>query len=162
MIFAVPFISGFLFRLRGMHHSWLGTQGARFMFWCIPMALLSYLLFNLPVWAGAVSALAYWLGLIVMPWGKWFDLGHNNGKFWPDFFFLSLRGVFVTAPAGLLIWYFSPLGWVFALCGIMMGVCYALGWKLPTMANWLNRGPELGELIFGSWIGFVLIAITWG
>lgn len=153
-------ITGLLFRLRGMHHPWLGTQGARFLFWCIPMAVAGHFLFHLPLWASAASVLAYWLGLIVMPWGKWFDLGHVAGDYFKELIILSLRGILVTLPAGLLLWYFEPLGWVYALCGVMMGPCYALGWALPNALSWLNRGPEWGEFIYGSWIGLVL-TILW-
>jgi hypothetical protein len=152
-----------LFRIRG---GWQpfglrmpGTTAGR-LAWALPM--------------GGVAALAAGdvLGLLAGPllwasvvpgWGSYMDLGRGDkpdneslrrlvrltrlpdGSFWYDFVGLALRGLVLTAPAGIALSFLASMGWALIPAGIAMAPLYWLGWKLG--------GTEPAEFLYGAWVG---------
>lgn len=157
MIYILQIIlGGVLFRLRGMDLK-LSTTINR-LIWAVPVGVILFLR-NQPNWEwyyqglyGLGLILSLWLGLIITGWGKWFDLGTQEGDPMEDFVSLSMRGLLNTLFAGILIIPFSFLsGFLFVFSGAFMGVCYWLGYKVPTIdKRFLNQGTEIGEVIYGS------------
>ncbi len=163
MIAALSIIGGLLNRWRG---GWgpnpfgSGTTIRRVLF-SVATAAWATVLLGASWWA-PVFALAFWVGL--MPgWGRWMDLGRNNGEWDWDFAMLSLRGLFLTALPAVPL-YFWPghdlsATLLFAGCGLFMGVCYELAYRIPSRVKNFQRGPELGEVVFGTWIWLVLALV---
>ena len=119
---------------------------------------------------------ATWFGLTT-GWGSYMDLGRvdrednevlkplldkifgsDAGKpsFWRDFTGLVLRGFMVTNMAGVFVMLVtgSPIYW---LSGMIMAPAYWLGWALPIKYPHFTKGPELGEVIFGSSLYIFLV-----
>ena len=61
---------------------------------------------------------------------------------------LAFTGLALSLPLLVLVIWGAP-PWI-ALLGLAKPACYALGSVLPAAAPWLQRGPELGEFLFGA------------
>lgn len=76
-----------------------------------------------------------------------------------DITLLSLRGLLITFPAGLMLGYRH-----FAFCGLLMGIIYFISWKVklhhvdPNGYEW--NGSDWGELFFGYNLGLWIIMDT--
>lgn len=165
-------VGAFLNRVRGGFGldlpKWvrLGALGVAF-------ALLAYTPLT---WGWADAGLRVLAGILfgvmwVFGWGSYTDLGRNElgylddvecmdwlvGREQEDWGFISrwvrdaaglmLRGMMITAPAGLL-----TLNGDFVFSGAGMLLCYELAYHIPSKIKGLNRGPELGEALFGAWV----------
>ncbi len=149
MIYLTPLLTAALFRLRGMHHSWLGTQGARILFWAFPMALITTLLFNLGYVPFFVFFVSYFISLVICDWGEYFtvDTPYKLAE-------MSKEGFFITAIPGLYLTSFNAqAGLLLAFSGCLAGLAYKAGHYLP---KWMGQ-TEWGELITGLVIGLFLI-----
>ena len=71
----------------------------------------------------------------------------GRGLPWPD-----LEGALITLPAGVVCWSYE-----FALTGFGMGVVYEIAHHIPSKIKGLNRGPELGEVLFGAWVFYGMV-----
>lgn len=158
----MPILAAILFRLRGMSHPWLGTQGARFLFWAIPLGLYFGILYpftgllpfhHLDIAISTVwYAVAAWIGLVIVPWGQWMNVRDLY-----EFIGMSGRGFLVTLPVYLLGLLLGHNHWEFLIAGFSMGLCYALGYYMPKIGKHLQGHTEWGEF----WFGFVLGVALW-
>lgn len=161
MIFLVPPVLAVLFLMRGKHHDWLGTQGSRILFWAGPFGMLLFSIF--PVYYSAPWQLAYliglvfslWLGLVLAKYSKYWFMKSKQ-----DYIMMGLNGIIITLPAGLLLAISSWCAVVFVFSGVLMAPAYAIGWKLPALASWLNKGTQWGELLTGLFIG-LYASVLW-
>lgn len=88
-------------------------------------------------------------------------------RYWYDALLLSLTGLFVTIPAGLVIAFINPFWGVFlALSGITKPIAYIIGWAIYPTGNgkglkWLNEASAIGEFGtgFGGWGAIGITAI---
>lgn len=157
-------------RYRGSKKRWPGSgQLNRILFWGLPVGTDLFIAFNAfdsfgasaLLWVALVAAM--WAGLAIAEWGQWYDLGHNHDTWESDFLNLIWRGALITGFAGLVLITASLAfgagdwrdGLIFGLAGVVMAPAYALGWKLPSVASWLNKGPEWGELLTAAFIATV-------
>lgn len=124
------------------------------------------------IWSVAMAALAFWLAgwdermLILAPafflgavpgWKSTIDLGRVEGSRFRDALVMVVRGLVWTLPAGAVLWFFGPpASWTFGLAGLLCPLLYEIGWRVPLRIPHLRQGPELGELLFGAWLGATL------
>jgi hypothetical protein len=155
VIWLLSIIGGLLNRARGSHVIPL-PHGVKRVIFALATGGLAYGLGIEWHWAAGVAAAFY--GGLLPKWGVWMDLGRVQGAWAADMALLSLRGLILTLPGGLMLTYAE--GWPFllyALSGGMMGVCYELGWRIPSKLPNFEAGPPLGEIIFGTavWAGMI-------
>jgi hypothetical protein len=169
-------------RERGQGHSWLGTTGARLLFWALPVGAVVYLLLaglaldlQAGVAAAECAALAF-VGMVAIPHGAgqnlrvpWSVDAHTDN--WPadD----SLWGITRPERLGYLLsagvvrlWLLSlpllsthPAALWLPLGGVVMPLGYLLGTRMPLLGVRLTRATEWGEFLTGAGFGLVL-AIT--
>lgn len=161
MIFLLPFIGAFLFRLRGSSFDVLKSeQLTRFLVWAFPSAIVQYFLFSVPWWIIPIYTLGWFLGVALNPWGPYTSLGRNPGTNpKTDWFMMSLLGILVTIFPGLTLIYFHPLqGVLIMLSGTLMAPAYELGFRTLSNVPNLNNGREMGEVYtgFSVWLCMVL------
>jgi len=90
-------------------------------------------------------------------------IGHDcqDWSFWRrwsrEYIGMNLVGLIETAPAGLWLFYFG-YGWDFLFSGASIGIIYEIAWDISSTKAGLETGSPLGELLFGSWLWFSLIA----
>ncbi|WP_434619165.1 hypothetical protein [Azospirillum sp. B2RO_4] len=169
------------FRERGQGHNWLGTTGARLLFWALPVGAVVYLLLaglalDLPaaIAAAECGALAF-LGMSAVPQGAGQNLrvpwAVDAHTVWPadD----SLFGITRPERLGYLLsagvvrlWLLSlpllsthPAALWLPLGGVVMPLGYLIGTKMPLLGWRLTRATEWGEFLTGAGFGLVL-AIT--
>jgi len=144
-------------RYRGAGNSVIGPQWAgdqvRRGLTAVVVALVA-----LPDWRAALALLLLWPGL--MPgWARYQDMGSSGGTKLTDLIGMTLRGLVLTGPAGLLLWYLGYAPW-FALAGALMGPIY-LGCSLVNSRGWGPRGlhgyTDWAELFVGLWLGVAVV-----
>jgi len=133
----------------------LGSTAIR-IYYALAISSVIWVIHSLVWWSLPLLVGLLWLG-VVFGWGEWMTIGVNTGKPWRDLGMMSLRGLLVTGPAGLLLWLLgAPIGITFGLCGLGMGLCYALGWHVAW--PWWDKDPlARAEIIFGAWIGLFML-----
>lgn len=176
VILLCALIGAAAFRLRGddILRTWLGwgTLEGRALY--ASSVALSCTVLTLPVdgWALPLLACALVLALFagsVIGWWQSLDMGTQTGSLARDMALHSLRGVIWTLPAGGVVAVLDiPAGTLIALSGAAAGPIYAAAMLAPWEAKlgpvWISRrdgngvNTELGECLFGGWIGGCLCA----
>lgn len=168
-------------RERGQGHSWLGTTGARLLFWAAPVGAVVYLLLvglvvdlSAAVVAAECAAAAF-VGMAVVPHGAGQNLrvpwSVTASTVWPadDTLFGITRperfGYLLSAGV-VRLWLLSlPLvashpaaSWLPA-AGIVMPLGYLLGTCMPLLGVRLTRATEWGEFLTGAGMGAAIAAV---
>lgn len=121
----LPILSAFLWRFKGMAHSW-GTQTNRLLCWVLPVGLLMTdfcWLHNIPIWLAGISALLTWGGI---------SIGHSKWEndsvrsFWGMSWITWVR---MTATVAPLLWFYPQLIVLTATALLTWPACW-LGYKL--------------------------------
>lgn len=138
--------------------------------WVLPTAMALSIIYGHPIGLFAIPVLYVSLTL---GWGSYMDIGrmgygasNDNESIKPvvmfvvpkkyhearlyDLIGMSIRGLFLTAPAGLI-----THNLLFAASGIFMGLIYEFSWQVGSDIKHF-RGAELGELLFGIFMGSML------
>ena len=147
-------VGGVAFRVRG--DRWpndrfgIGTTGARAI-WAAAVGILT-----LP-WIGWWALLALvgaFLGSIP-GWNGAIDMGRDGGTATSDALRGALRGLVWTVPIGLALALAGKIeaGAIVSAAGLLMPLCYELGWRLPTFGRRWLADFAWGEVIFGAVIG---------
>jgi hypothetical protein len=151
MVLLWPFVCAFLNRVRGgLYGDKIRELTPSVRLWGTTTARLSTtgsMLLPILYQEGLVTFLLAWLSLYVgfiFGWKAWQSVETVPN----DIFALSLRGLLLTAPMGLIIGSFTIAG-----AGLLMGPIYYLGKFLPPPQN----NVEWGEWIFGGTIGAAII-----
>jgi hypothetical protein len=98
-------------------------------------------------WKVALYLSACWLLWATLPWGEWYDLGHNGGNVWRDRALFFGRNLLALAPTVLV----NPL---FLLVAVAQSAAYEIGWLF-----WRVNAIRMAEYITGlAWgIAFFLL-----
>lgn len=154
-------VSALLFKIRGglfgdflkKHIPFWGTTTTR-IFWSLT-TLLPVAVEETYRAYGIMVLLQYLT--VIFGWSRW----QNQRHLPKDTIFMSLRGLLLTVPPGLVLFYtVGPLGLFYTLCGIFMGPCYLAGRYTYV---WIHKDPEVydaseyGEAFFGAVLGAGLI-----
>ncbi|MBP2302509.1 hypothetical protein [Azospirillum picis] len=158
-------------RERGATHSWLGTQGARALFWATPMTLcVWYLRQDVPWEALARVWLAWLLGMVLLPHGAGQGLAGIPWKA-PEsatgmdriarperlgYLWLAGLGRLLAVAWALEPWVPLSAGWS-VLGGLAMPAGYLLGLLPPALPWRLRTEQEWGEVLAGGGIGVVVV-----
>lgn len=160
------------FRERGQDHDWLGTTGARVLFWAAPVGAI---VFTLPVWpnpAGVWTAvlagtMAY-LGLL-LPHGAGQNLTEAPADYpasWTACLplseklgYLAAVGTARMALIALPLIPTHPLALWLPLAGLFTPLAYLIGAKLPALPWRLTRPTEWGEFLTGASVGAALALV---
>ncbi|PWC74066.1 hypothetical protein [Azospirillum sp. TSH64] len=186
-----PFLSAVLSALvlaiahreRGQSHSWLGTTGARILFWALPVVGTVYLLLaglaldaHAAMIATACGAAAF-IGMAGIPHGAGQNLrvpwsfSPQSTTVWPedDTLFGITRperlGYLLTA--GIVrLWLISlplmathPAALWLPIGGVAMPAGYLIGTGMPLLGWRLTRATEWGELLTGAGFGVAIAAV---
>lgn len=169
-------VYGYEYRFRGGGNriKGLGTQGARTLFWALPVALPWAVLCYLgqvpaPLWSVVPVFLAALVGLVAFPHGVGQDLGRKDGTLVNDLGYLNEAGITRLYLLALSVCLWLPAALLLPLGGMLHSVaCYVgaklddRGWRLPRVAFF----TEWGELLWGYTQGvmfYVLVrsGVTW-
>lgn len=144
------------YRLRGSELlSSIGTAGGRLVWAAVAAICLSVVLGN---W-WALASLPLWYGGTLLGRGRAIDLGRREGEWLVDALRLLLIGAATVALPVVLTAVVGAMPWGLLLAGLLMPLCYELGWRIPSPIKHLGQGPELGELIFGAVIGAGMVML---
>ncbi|MCW2242278.1 hypothetical protein [Azospirillum canadense] len=152
-------------RERGQWHSWLGTTGARVLFWGFPVGAVSYALTGAAWPSMASGALAY-VGMAVIPHGA----GQNLAVAWSGPVDDGLAGINRAERMGYMATAWAARMWLIALplapehpaalwlpiIGAWAAVAYLLGLYLPVFHWRLTCATEWGEFLTGLGVGAAL------
>lgn len=70
-----------------------------------------------------------------------------------DLIGMSIRGLAITIPIGLIYFYFSGIfSLYFMISGILMSLIYLISWHIPSSIKHFETGPEIAEIIWGGYI----------
>lgn len=159
----------FACRERGSAHSWIGTQGARALFWGVPVAgVVWWLTPALPLEALARVWVAAALGFALLPHGAGQDLAvpwvtPDNARGMDriaraerlGYLWLAGMGRLVFLAGALHPWILLPPVWM-ALGGLAMPVGYLAALVMPTLPWRFRTAQEWGEGLYGLLLGPVL------
>ena len=163
------------FRERGQGHDWLGTTGARVLFWALPVGAVVFLLPYAPnregAWTAVLAGAMAYLGLL-LPHGAGQNLTEAPSDYpasWTACLPLSEKlgylasvGIARMALIALPLIPAYPLALWLPLAGLAVPLAYLAGTKLPTLPWRLTRPTEWGEFLTGASVGaalaFVLLA----
>lgn len=185
-----PLICAAGFRLRGSelwdHWTRTGTTGGRLLW----SALASFCVVAACNWSPLAIGVAPLLFVgVLLGWGSWMTLGREAtetnetldywigdpvaGLMWWLFpsrvhyayqlAMMTIRGLLITAPAGVYLLFL--VGWSalpFTLSGLLFGLCYEIGWRIPSRVPHLEIGPPIGEILFGAVVGLSIACIDGG
>ncbi|PWC48132.1 hypothetical protein TSA6c_16990 [Azospirillum sp. TSA6c] len=157
-------------RERGSEHDWLGTQGARALFWACPLtAAVWWLVPGLP-WDALVRVwLAWFLGMVLLPHAAGQNLPETPAAYpasWTakiprpqklGYLWLAGMGRLVLFAWAIEPWLPLSAGWS-ALGGLYMPAGYLLGLLPPALPWRLRSEGEWGEFLAGLLVGPVLFA----
>jgi hypothetical protein len=170
-------------RERGQTHSWLGTTGARLLFWGMPVAGVVYLLvagLALDAQAAPLAAacgVAAYVGMAGIPHGAGQNLqvpwsfSPRSTTPWPEddtlFGITRPERLGYLLAAGIVrLWLISlplmathPAALWLPIGGVAMPAGYLIGTRMPLLGWRLTRATEWGELLTGAGFG-VAIAIV--
>lgn len=166
---SVSIILLFACRERGSTHSWIGTQGARALFWGVPVSGIAWWLAPaLPLEALARVWMAAALGFVLLPHGAGQDLAvpwitpddargldriaraERLGYLW-----LAGMGRLVFLAGALHPWIQLPPAWI-ALGGLAMPAGYLAALVMPPLPWRFRSAQEWGEGLYGLLLGPVL------
>lgn len=146
--------SALWFRIRGGLIPLGSSTAARLVF---ALAMTYPVIYD---WRLAALAPAWYLGS-VLAWYKSIDMGRIEGTWLWDASKISLRGITWTIlPVGVF-YFFGYEAWSLVLAGFLCPLAYELGWRIPSKIKGLRQGPELSEVIFGSFLGLGMWLTTW-
>lgn len=168
-------------RERGQGHRWLGTTGARLLFWALPVAGTIYLL--LASWAldayaallAAACGVAAFVGMASIPHGAGQNLrvpwSLDAHTVWPpdDTLFGITRPErlgYLLAAGTVRLWLISlplvathPAAQWLPIGGVAMPLGYLLGARMPLLGVRLTRATEWGEFLTGAGFGLAIAAV---
>jgi amino acid permease len=83
-----------------------------------------------------------------------FDLAKKENRTWKNYSLLSARGMLICLPAYILLHSLYPqlLGGV--LAGVLMPICYIIGFTIPEIMGKISQS-QYGEILIGA-------TVTWG
>ncbi|PWC89848.1 hypothetical protein TSH100_04215 [Azospirillum sp. TSH100] len=172
---------GIAHRERGQGHSWLGTTGARVLFWAMPVACTVYLLLaglaldaHAALLAAACGAAAF-AGMAGIPHGAgqnlrvpWSVDAHTA---WPadDSLFGITRPErlgYLLAASIVRLWLISlplvathPAALWLPIGGVFMPIGYLIGTRMPLLGWRLTRATEWGEFLTGAGFGAAIATV---
>ena len=161
------------YRERGQHHSWLGTQGARMLFWATPVTLAVFILRpDLPWLAYPTVWMAALLGMILVPHGVGQDLtvpwvtpdsetdGMKRIARPERMGYLWLAGVvrLLLIATALYPWV-TPVPGFSTLGGLALPLGYLAGVYLPKLPWRLTTHTEWGEFLSGLLLGIPIVIV---
>ncbi len=137
---------GAAWRIRGGWLSLPSTQLARMV--PVVVGTVGAVWFFPDAWTMWVWGVSLYLGMI-WPWAQWMDMGRVAEN--DDFIGMSGRGMILTAPAGLLM-YFHGMGIIMLVGGFFMGLIYWISWKvrLNTVGGEVGTGMLLAVLMLAT------------
>ncbi|MGF7177004.1 hypothetical protein [Azospirillum doebereinerae] len=161
------------YRERGQGHAWLGTTGARVVFWALPVGAMTFALAGPPNLDGArvavlTGALAY-AGMAWLPHAAGQNLTETAAAYpqsWTARISLSNKlgylaavGIARLALIALPLVPGHPAALWLPLAGLVLPLAYLLGARLPALPWRLTTATEWGEALSGLGIGAAL-AVT--
>lgn len=163
----------YAYRERGQGHDWLGTTGARVIFWAAPVGAVVYALPVQPnpagVWTAVLAGAMAFIGMACIPHGA----GQNLTVPWSGPVVDGLNGINKAERLGYLLaagmcrlWLISlpliqshPLALWLPLAGIFTPLAYWVGLSLPKLPWRLTLATEWGEFLTGASIGTALALV---
>lgn len=164
---------GFANRMRGGYPNLHSTSLGRLAF-ALAFGVVAFLRYPEGYGFIASTVVAVYVGSI-MGWSTYMDLGRNpNGyldrgniiddivgkeikgatffaRWCRDFLGLTIRGFGLSLLIGIVPWIWG-IDSTFIFAGLSMGLCYEMGFRLPSRRKNFQTGPELGEFIFGGYL----------
>lgn len=124
-----------------------------------------WMLATIPAWF--IGCIPGWFNTLDLgrDYADWETAGMSRFRVWAEeAAWMAFRGILWTLPAGVVAAVLgTPWPWsaVLALSGIVCPLLYEAAWRIPIRIKHLTQGPEVGEALFGAWIG-AMIAVTLG
>ncbi|SMF48377.1 hypothetical protein SAMN02982917_2373 [Azospirillum oryzae] len=161
------------YRERGQGHSWLGTTGARVLFWALPVGATVYAIppsapDGTGIWTAVLAGAMAYLGLL-LPHGAGQNLTETPGDYpasWTAHLplteklgYLAAVGIARMALIALPLIPAHPLALWLPLTGLAMPLAYLIGAKLPALPWRLTRPTEWGEFLTGASVGAALALV---
>lgn len=160
------------FRERGQVHSWLGTTGARVLFWAVPVGTVVHVVPSAPngegVWAAVLAGAMAYLGLL-LPHGAGQNLTEAPTDYpaswtaclplFEKLGYLAAVGIARMALISLPLIPGHSLALWLPLAGLAVPLAYLLGTKLPALPWRLTRPTEWGEFLTGASVGAALALV---
>lgn len=160
------------FRERGQGHDWIGTTGARVLFWAVPVGAVVYALPVQPnpggVWATVLAGAMAYLGLLLphgagqnlteapvdypTSWTACLPLSEKLG-------YLAAIGIARMTLISLPLVQGHPAAPWLPLAGLAMPLAYLVGANLPPLPWRLTRPTEWGEFLTGGSVGAALAIV---
>ncbi|MBP2297942.1 hypothetical protein [Azospirillum picis] len=157
-------------RERGQDHSWIGTTGARVLFWAVPVGAIVFAIPAPPnpagLWTAVLAGAAAYAGMAWLPHGVGQNLSETPADY-PNSWtacvplleklgYLAAVGIARKALIALPLTPDHPAALWLPLAGLSMPLAYLLGTKLPALPWRLTRPTEWGELLTGAGFGAAL------
>lgn len=158
-----PILAAFINRFRGGWMPTGRTQVARAGF----SAAMS-ILFGLATgdWFVALLLLPAWFLGCLAGHGDGMSMGRGKASWiWSagDLFASGLANVGLVAG---ILWGFGYFWIPVVIAGALKWLAYEIGWRIPDLAPGFHRGPEMGEVMYGTFHGTALMFVTgtfkWG
>ena len=160
------------YRERGQGHDWLGTTGARVLFWALPVGGVVYVLPSPPIpggaWTAVLAGTMAYLGLL-LPHGAGQNLTETRVDYpasWTACLplseklgYLAAVGIARMALISLPLIPGRPSALWLPLAGLFMPLAYLAGTKLPTLPWRMTRPTEWGEFLTGASVGAALVLV---
>ncbi len=134
------------------HTKLIGDVEARVIY-ALLMVTLQFDRMSLPE-LGLVAA-AFFLGTL---WPEGLERRLDSGQVWRHFGLLVVRGLWFTAPTGVVLWSIG-YAWWFGAVGVLWAICYTAAQYIPSRIPQLRQGRELGEATFGGAQGLAFALI---
>ncbi|MFP5515615.1 MAG: hypothetical protein ACLGJC_21325 [Alphaproteobacteria bacterium] len=161
------------YRERGQGHSWLGTTGARVLFWALPVGAAVYAIpqsapDGIGIWTAVLAGAMAYLGLL-LPHGAGQNLTEAPADYpasWTACLplseklgYLAVVGIARMALIALPLIPAHPLALWLPLAGLAVPLAYLAGTKLPLLPWRLTRPTEWGEFLTGASVGAALALV---
>jgi len=126
-----------------------GIGTARLVCWALPMALLS--LFVIEWYWALLFCAAMYVGSLPGWYGAFCMIDAR------DWLVMLARGIGWTLLGAIVFFIAGAPAWPLLFAGMLCPVAYAIGWAIPSRVPWLLRGTEIGEFLFGAFIGTAIM-----